>query len=314
MTSTHSSELELSIGFRPTRDAVIVGIPFDLGAPRRGSGLATRAIRYAGLAGRLSHLGLNVLDAGDVAVPDAGDSHTERLRNLPSVVAMGHAACQAARDAVRVGRVGIFLGGDHSIAIGTVAGVSAALAERGEKLGLIWFDAHGDFNTAETTLSGHIHGMPFAVSVGHGTPELTHLGGFVPKVAACNAVLVGARDVDPEELVLLEAAGIRVFTMQEVAERGIPAVVQEAIAIASDGTAGFHVSFDMDVLDPREAPGVGSPVAGGMTAHEALQAFELIGKTGTLRAIDMVEVDPLLDVRNESARLAVDLITAVFQH
>lgn len=314
MTSTQASPLERTIGFRPRHDAVIVGIPFDLGAPRRGSGLATRAIRYAGLSARLAQLGVNVLDAGDVAVPDGGHLHSERLRNLPSVVEMGLATYQAARDAVRAGQVGVFLGGDHSVAIGTVAGVSAALAEGGETLGLIWFDAHGDFNTADTTLSGHIHGMPFAVALGQGTPELTHLGGFCPKVSAHNAVLVGARDVDPDERLLLTAAGVTVFTMDDVEERGIHAVVEEALAIASDGTAGLHVSFDMDVLDPREAPGVGSPVNDGMTAREARQAFKLIGKSGRLRAIDMVEVDPLLDMRNESARLAVELIAAAFQH
>lgn len=313
MTSTQTSNLERSFSFHPPHDAVIVGIPFDLGAPRRGSGLATRAIRYAGLNERLAQLGLRVLDAGDVAVPDDAPLHSNRLRNLPAVVEMAESAFAAARDAVRSGRVGVFLGGDHSVAIGTVAGVSAALAEHQEALGLIWFDAHGDFNTAQTTLSGHIHGMPFAVAMGHGTPELTHLGGFAPKIGPQNAVLIGARDLDPDEQALIDATGVTVFTMADVEERGIRAVVEEAIAIASNGTAGIHLSFDMDVLDPREAPGVGSPVHDGMTAREARQAFKLIAKSGLLRGIDMVEVDPLLDQRNECARLAVELIAAAFQ-
>lgn len=312
MTSTQTTPIERASGFAPTHDAVIVGIPFDLGAPRRGSGLATRAIRYAGLSERLTQLGLRVLDAGDVRVPEAGTTHSERLRNLPSVLEMAEGAFEAARDAVRVGQVGVFLGGDHSVAIGTVAGVSAALAERGETLGLIWFDAHGDFNTAQTTLSGHIHGMPFAVALGHGTPELTHLGGFAPKIRPEHAVLIGARDLDPDEQALIDAAGIRVFTMADVEEQGIREVVEQAVAIAGAG-GGIHLSFDMDVLDPREAPGVGSPVHDGMTAREARQAFKLVGQSGKLRAIDMVEVDPLLDMRNESARLAVDLIGAAFQ-
>ncbi len=312
MTSTQTSELERTRTFRPTHDAVIVGIPFDLGAPRRGSGLATRAIRYAGLSDRLTQLGLNILDAGDVRVPADAIPHSDRLRNLPSVIEMGQAACEAARDAVRVGQVGVFLGGDHSVAIGTVAGVASALAERGESLGLIWFDAHGDFNTAQTTLSGHIHGMPFAVALGHGAPELTQLGGLMPKIRPENAVLIGARDLDPDEQALIDATGVKVFTMADVEERGIRTIVEEAIALASDGTAGIHLSFDMDVLDPREAPGVGSPVHDGMTAREARQAFKLIGRSGHLRSIDMVEVDPLLDTRNESARLAVELIAATF--
>ncbi|HEY9855171.1 MAG TPA: arginase [Stenomitos sp.] len=312
MTSTQATELKRLATFKPTHDAVILGIPFDLGAPRRGSGLATRAIRYAGLTERLTEQGLRVLDAGDVTVPDEGTPHSERLRNLPSVVEMAASTCEAARDAVRVGQVGVFLGGDHSVAIGTIAGVSSALAERQEHLGLLWFDAHGDFNTAQTTLSGHIHGMPFAVALGHGTPELTLLGDFCPKIRPENAVLIGARDLDPDEQALIDATGVKVFTMADVEERGIRAVVEEALAIASAGTAGIHLSFDMDVLDPREAPGVGSPVHDGMTAREARLAFKLVGKSGLLRGLDMVEVDPLLDMRNESARLAVELIAAAF--
>lgn len=313
MNQVHSLPTSPDAARASIADAAIVGIPFDLGAPRRGSSLATRAIRFAGLLDRLHMLGLTVLDQGDVAVPDGPLVHSSRLKNLPAVAAMGAAAFEAAREALRAAEVGVFLGGDHSVAIGTVAGVSAALAERGEKLGLIWFDAHGDFNTADTTLSGHIHGMPFAVALGHGAPELTDLGGFAPKIAPHNAVLVGARDVDADERVLLQAAGVQVFTMEDVEERGIRTVVEEAIAIASQGTTGIHLSFDMDVLDPREAPGVGSPVHDGMTAREARQAFKLIGKSGLLRALDMVEVDPLLDLRNESARLAVELIASAFQ-
>lgn len=310
MTGPQSPQLENQRTTQAAHAAAIVGVPFDLGAPRRGSGLATRAIRYAGLVRRLEKRGVTVRDLGDVLVPDAPVPHSDLLRNLPAVAEAAEAAFHGAREAIRDGAIGLFLGGDHSIAIGTIAGVSAAHAERGERLGLLWFDAHGDFNTAETTVSGHIHGMPFAVTLGHGAQELTHLGGFAPKVQSANAVLIGARDLDDAEERLIAQAGIRVFPMTEIEQRGIQAVMEEAIAIASAGTSGFHVSFDMDVLDPREAPGVGSPARHGMTSREARLAFARLARTGMLRSLDMVEVDPLLDVSNQSAKLAVDLIAA----
>lgn len=313
MTSTPSSHLERSSSPGRAYDAVIAGIPFDLGAPHRGSGLATRAIRYAGLKERLEQSGLAVDDLGDVRVPERPTPHSDRLRNLPAVVEASVAGFEVARAALQGGSVGIFLGGDHSVAIGSIAGVASAFAERNEQLGLLWFDAHGDFNTAETTLSGHIHGMPFATTLGFGEPELTEIGGFAPKVRPEHAVLIGARDVDPDEQALMARAGLKVFTMRDVEEQGIRAVVEQAIAIASRGTSGLHLSFDMDVLDPVEAPGVGSPVHAGMSAREARQAFRMIGRTGLLRAIDMVEVNPLLDAKNQSAVIAVEIIAAAFQ-
>lgn len=312
MTGNQSPKLDHRIDSQAALAAAIVGVPFDLGAPRRGSGLATRAIRYAGLVKRLGQLGVTVRDLGDVLVPEDPAPHSDRLKNLPSVVGASEAGYDGAREAMRDGAVGIFLGGDHSVAIGTIAGVASAYAERGECMGLIWFDAHGDFNTAQTTHSGHIHGMPFAVALGYGAPELTQLGGFSPKVQAANAVLIGARDLDDEEEKLIEASGIKVYRMAEIEARGIQAVMEEAIAFASNGTAGIHVSFDMDALDPKEAPGVGSPSRHGMSAREARLALGMIGRTGLLRSIDVVEVDPLLDSRNESARVAVDLIASAF--
>ncbi|HEY9899474.1 MAG TPA: arginase [Pantanalinema sp.] len=310
MTGHQSPQLENRLASQAALAAAIVGIPFDLGAPRRGSGLATRAIRYAGLVRRLERLGVAVKDLGDVPVPDSPVPHSDLLRNLPAVAEAAEAAYHGAREAIREGAFSVFLGGDHSVAIGTIAGVSSVHAERAERLGLLWFDAHGDFNTADTTVSGHIHGMPFAVALGHGTPELTRLGGFSPKVPAANAVLIGARDLDEAEERLIAEAGVRVFRMTEIEARGIQAVMDEAIAIASDGTAGIHVSFDMDVVDPKEAPGVGSPARHGMTAREARLALAQLARTGLVRSLDMVEVDPLLDASNQSARLAVDLIAA----
>lgn len=312
MTGPQSLKLENQLVPQAALAATIVGVPFDLGAPRRGSGLATRAIRYAGLTKRLKQFGVEVRDAGDVLVPDDPAPHSDLLRNLPSVVDASEAGYHGAREALRDGGIGIFLGGDHSVAIGTIAGVASTYAERGERMGLIWFDAHGDFNTAQTTHSGHIHGMPFAVALGYGAAELTQLGGFSPKVQATNAVLIGARDLDEEEEKLIEESGIKVYRMAEIEARGIQAVVEEAIAIASNGTTGLHVSFDMDALDPLEAPGVGSPSRHGMSSREGRVALGLIGRSGLLRSIDMVEVDPLLDSRNESAKLAVELLAAAF--
>ncbi|MBO9542296.1 arginase [bacterium] len=312
MTGQQSLKSEHRLESQAALAAAIVGIPFDLGAPRRGSGLATRAIRYAGLEKRLKKLGLSVKDLGDILVPDIPAPHSDLLRNLPAVAEAAEAAYHGAREAIMQGAVGVFLGGDHSVAIGTIAGVASAHAARGERLGILWFDAHGDFNTADTTVSGHIHGMPFAVALGHGVPELTHLGGFSPKVRSENAVLIGARDLDDEEERLMVASGITVYRMREIERRGIEAVMKEAIAIASNGTAGLHVSFDLDALDPKEAPGVGSPSRHGMSAREARVALGMVAETGLMRSIDMVEVDPLLDSRNESAKLAVDLIAAAF--
>ena len=296
----------------PLTDAAIVGIPFDLGAPRRGASLAPRAVRFAGLIKRLEAHGVSLHDLGDVSVPDTPVAHSDRLRNFPAVLAMAQAGFEAAREAVTRAQVGVFLGGDHSVAIGTIAGTAAALADRGERLGLIWFDAHGDFNTAQTTLSGQMHGMPFATSLGFGAPELTELGGFFPKVRPEHAVLIGARDVDSDEQALMATAGLRVFPMAEVMRRGIDEVMAEAIALVTRDTQGLYLSFDVDAIDPDEVPGTGTPVRHGLTVRESLTAIRLIAETGFLRAMDVVEIDPLLDLRNQSAMVGVDLIEAAF--
>lgn len=289
-------------------DAALVGIPFDLGGKRRGPSLGPRAIRFAGLVERLVHLGIRVHDMGDLAVPDAPVASPWALNNLPAVQEMARMGYEAARQAMTTAQLAIFLGGDHSVSMGTLAGVSSWMREQGQHLGLIWFDAHGDFQTPQTTPTGHMHGMPFATSLGLGLKDLTHLGGFAPKVAPERAVLIGARDIDPDEQIRLEQTGITIFPMEAVEERGIRRVVDEALAIASRGAGGVHVSFDLDVLDPREAPGTGSPASEGMAFREARRALRMIGQSGLLRSIDLVEVDPLLDHRNETARIAVELL------
>ena len=206
------------------------------------------------------------------------------------------------------GKFPLILGGDHSIAVGTVAGVSRAFRPRGDQIGVIWIDAHSDMNTPETSPSGNIHGMPLACCIGQGPHELTHLFEYAPKVEPNNVVLIGLRDVDVSERGQVRQSGVTAFTMRDIDERGLKNVMAEAIQLASDGTAGFHLSFDMDVLDPDEAPGVGTPVRGGVTYREAHLAMETICDSSRMVSMEVVEVNPVLDVANRTALLAVELI------
>jgi arginase len=200
------------------------------------------------------------------------------------------------------------LGGDHSVAIGSTAGLGAYLREREGRLGLIWFDAHGDMNTPETTPSGNIHGMALAIAIGLGDRDLTGVAGFRPKVEPANAVLVGPRAIDPGEKRNIEQAGVTVFTMREIDEKGMRAVMEEAMRIALRGAAGLHVSFDLDCIDPSYAPGTGTTVPGGITYREAHLAMEMVSDSHKLLAFDLMEVNPLLDAHNQTANLAVELL------
>ena len=213
---------------------------------------------------------------------------------------------------LRRGFAPLVLGGDHSIAIGTVGGVSKFFQERGKRIGLIWIDAHADMNTPQTSPSGNIHGMPLACCVGLGPRELTHLEGYAPLVRPENVALVGVRDVDVLEKPHVRHSGVRVFTMRHIDERGMRAVMEEAIQIASEDTAGFHVSLDMDFIDPAEAPGVGTPIRGGGTYRETHLALEMLSDTGRMTSMEVVEVNPILDEENRTARLAVELAMSAF--
>ncbi|HMY71692.1 MAG TPA: arginase, partial [Blastocatellia bacterium] len=225
-------------------------------------------------------------------------------------------ACQKLADQVEAaldaGSIPIVLGGDHSIAIGSVGGLSAFHRKRNEKVGVIWFDAHGDMNTPESSPSGNIHGMPFAAILGHGAQALTHISGFAPKVEPEDCVLIGARSVDPDEAVALRASGIRVVTMRELDERGMSAVMDEAMWLASRRTAGFHVTMDMDFVDPDYAPGVGTPVPGGPTYRESHLAMEKVADSGKMLSFELTEVNPVLDISNKTAELGVQLILSAF--
>jgi arginase len=259
------------------------------------------AIRYAGLAERLRAIGRRVADYGNLVVPLAELIPTppasERLRYLGPLADLNRALADKVARAVAEGDFPLILGGDHSLAIGSVRG-----SARGRRVGLIWIDAHGDFNTAATTPSGNIHGMSLATLTGRGHPELA---GPQPAVDDANVVLVGARDIDPGERASLRESGVRVFTMHDIDRRGMAAVIEEALRYACEGTAGFHLSLDLDALDPADAPGVGTPVPGGLTYREAHLAMEMVAETRRLVSMDLVEVNPILDSRNRTAEHAV---------
>jgi arginase len=293
-----------------TKKATIIGVPMDLGAGRRGVDMGPSAIRIAGLNQAIALLGYEVTDAGNVNVhpPEAVRELNPRARYLPQIADAAEELSVKVEAALEEGALPVVLGGDHSIAIGSVAGLASYHRKRGKRVGIIWLDAHTDSNTPETSPSGNIHGMPLAVLLGRGARELTHVGGFAPKVLPENAAIIGARSVDPGERELLKSLGIRVFTMSEVDERGMADVVFEAVEIASLGTAGFHVTMDMDFIDPFYAPGVGTPERGGATYRESHFAMERIADSRRVLSVELTEVNPVFDTANQTALLAVELI------
>lgn len=286
----------------------------DLGADRRGVDMGPSAVRVANLNERLESLGYQVIDAGNISVrnPEMLAITDRKLKYLPEIAEASQKLADKVEAILEDGSIPIILGGDHSIAIGSVAGLSAFYHKRDQHVGVIWFDAHGDMNTPETSPSGNIHGMPFAAILGHGAHELTHISGFAPKVYPEDCVLIGARSVDPEEAVALKASGVRVVTMRELDERGMSAVMDEAMWLASRRTAGFHVTMDMDFVDPDFAPGVGTPVPGGPTYRESHLAMEKVADSGKMLSFELTEVNPVLDIANRTAELGVQLILSAF--
>ncbi len=287
----------------------ILGIPLDLGQARRGVDMGPSAVRAAGLNSVLKGLGHHVEDAGNIHVRIAeeqhfGDKHAKYLKEIAETC---REAAERVLQAVQDGWFPLSLGGDHSIAVGTQAGVSKLYHDRNQSIGCIWIDAHADMNTPETSPSGNIHGMPFAASLGFGPEELTHIWGYAPKLQARNCALIGLRDLDSRERRLVKDSGVHAFTMRDIDEYGVRAIMEKSIAFASDGTAGFVVSLDMDVVDPHEAPGVGTPVRGGITFREAHLIMEMIADSKRMLALEMVEVNPIIDVLNKTAILAVGL-------
>lgn len=286
----------------------IIGVPMDFGAGHRGVDLGPAAIRHARLRARLSELGHDVDDRGDIPVPlrDNSEVGLPTLRYLDAIVPVLAELSARVAESMARGRVPVVLGGDHSVGLGSIAGSASA----GRRLGVLWVDTHGDFNTHETTPSGNIHGMPLAALCGYGHPVLRSLGRpeATRRVDPANVVILGARDLDDAEKVLLREAGVTVFSMAAIDRYGIYEVMRRAVAIAGNGTDGIHLSFDLDVVDPQFAPGVGTPSAGGLPIREAHVVMEMIAASGKLMALDVVEVNPILDERNRTGALAVDLI------
>jgi len=298
---------------RPSGIAII-GAPLDLGGDRRGVDMGPSAVRVANLNRRVAALGYEVEDLGNVEV-EQRESLPEGPRNaryLPQIARMCGRLARLVESALEQGKAPLVLGGDHSVAIGTVAGVSSYFRKREQTIGLIWLDAHADMNTPESSPSGNVHGMPLACCIGMGPPELTHLLGFSPKVQAASVALVGLRNVDMLEKPHVRTSGVRAFTMRDIDERGLPAVMREAVRIASEGAAGFHLSLDMDWVDPSDAPGVGTAVRGGATYREAHLAMELICDSKHMLSMEVVEVNPVIDEVNRTADLAVELVMSAW--
>ena len=294
------------------RPVHIIGVSLDLGGNRRGVDMGPSAFRIAGLGERLSGLGMTVVDAGDLVAP------------IPEIKAFGDPAKKYIREIARVcerlyktslavlekGGLPLVLGGDHSLAAGSVAATADFIRRDQKPLGLIWVDAHGDMNTPGTSGSGNVHGMPLAALLGSEPAELARIGGFSPKVTPDRTVLIGIRNLDEREKERIREAGVHVFTMKDIDRHGIAQTVEQAIAIASRGAGGLHVSFDLDVCDPSIAPGVGTPVKGGLDYREAHMVMEMVADSGLLRGLDLVEVNPILDDRNMTAILGAELASS----
>jgi arginase len=291
------------------RTVHIIGVPLDLGGNRRGTDMGPSAFRIAGLAEQLAALGVKVVDKGDILAPipetkGPGDSRKRYLKDIAKVCQRVHQLVLASLDE---GALPIVLGGDHSLAAGSVAASAAYLRRRGEPLGAIWVDAHGDMNSPATSGSGNVHGMPLSALLGHEPLELARFAGEEPALQPRYTVLVGIRNLDQIEKETVRASHVHVYTMKDVDRLGIAQVMESAIQLAGTGTGGIHVSFDLDVCDPAVAPGVGTPVKGGLDYREAHVVMEMIAESGRLIALDLVEVNPTLDLRNTTAELGVEL-------
>ncbi|MGG2094144.1 arginase [Bacillus sp. S13(2024)] len=290
------------------KEISIVGVPMDLGQTRRGVDMGASAIRYAGVVERIQNIGYNVEDLGDICIErEFQINENEKLKNLEQVVKVCHELADKVDNIIEKKSFPLVLGGDHSIAIGTLAGV----AKHYKNLGVIWYDAHGDLNTEETSPSGNIHGMSLAASLGHGHPSLVNLYGEYPKVKKENVVIIGARSLDDGEKELIQKEGIKVFTMHEIDRMGMTAVMEETIAYLSH-TDGVHLSLDLDGLDPHDAPGVGTPVMGGLSYRESHLAMEMLAESGIITSAEFVEVNPILDEKNKTAIAAVALMGSLF--
>jgi arginase len=294
--------------------AHLIGVPLDLGGNRRGVDMGPSAIRIAGLADQLARLGVQVTDKGDVPapLPETKGPGDPKKRYVKDIAKVCQRLYQASAATLQQGALPIVLGGDHSLAAGSVAATAACMRARGQALGVIWVDAHADINSPGTSPSGNVHGMPLAALLGREPVELARISGPEPAIRPEHTVLVGIRNLDDREKEIVKAAGVHAFTMKDIDRLGIGEVMDRAIAAASAGTGGIHVSFDLDVCDPTIAPGVGTPVKGGLDYREAHFVMEAVAESGRMVALDLVEVNPALDLRNATAELATDLAASAF--
>src|SRR5262252_7467495 len=296
------------------RQIRVIGVPLDLGQSRRGVDMGPSAVRVAGLEARLEAIGHRVEDAGNipVAIPEQKKEGAANAKYLKEITATCTKAAELVFKTLEAGKVPLVLGGGHFVTTSTVSGVAEFYRRQNQRIGLIWIDAHTDMNTPESSPSGNVHGMPLASLMGLPPHELGNIYDFSPKVQPENCVLVGIRDVDNFEKENIRKAGVEVFTMRDIDERGMRAVMEEALRMAGRGTAGYHVSLDMDWIDPEDAPGVGTPVWGGATYREAHLAMEIIADNGRMLSFEIVEVNPVIDERNQTADLAVELALSAF--
>lgn len=288
----------------------VIGVPFDLGAGSRGCRMGPDALRCAELVSRLRMSGRVVEDTGDIVLSgthiheqDMGSPKAKYIRDVASV---SRRLYRRVAESIEASHIPIVMGGDHSIAVGSIAG-----AAKHKRIGVIWFDAHGDLNTVQTTPSGNIHGMSLAASLGYGHPSLTRMGNRKPKVQPEHVVLIGTRSLDPGEEELIRRSGILMFTIRDIHQLGMQEVMHRALAVAAEQTDGVHLSLDVDGLDPSEAPGVGTPVSGGIRLPEAQLAMRLLAESGSLLSADFVEINPALDLRNRTAHAAVELMCSL---
>jgi len=307
----------------PTRRIRVLGVPLDLGASRRGVDMGPSAVRVAGLEAHLEALGHQVVDGGNIRVEIAETQNvgSANARFLQEIADTCTRTAEAVVKSLEDGMTPLVLGGDHSLAAGTVSGVAEFYRRQGQKIGVIWIDAHSDINTPETSPSGNVHGMPLAALLGlgegsgadSGLAPLSQIFGYSPKILAENTVIIGVRDIDAAERENIRRAGVaEVYTMRDIDERGMRTVMEEALRAAGRGTVGYHVSLDMDWIDPEDAPGVGTPVRGGATYREAHLAMEILADHGRLLSFEIVEVNPVIDDRNRTADLAVELACSAF--
>jgi arginase len=292
------------------RSVQIIGVPLDLGGNRRGVDMGPSALRIAGLAERIAQLGYTVVDRGDLPspIPETREWRDERQKYIHDIAKVCQRLYETASECLDKGAIPLVLGGDHSLGAGSVAAAAQwARTARNLPIGLLWIDAHGDMNTPTTSTSGNVHGMPLAALLGPEPSDLSTIGGFSPKVLPAHTVLIGVRNLDEREKVAVRGSHVHVFTMKDIDRQGIASIVEQAVELAGNGTAGIHVSFDLDACDPGIAPGVGTPVKGGLEYREAHMVMEMVADSGLLTSLDLVEINPTLDVRNMTAQLGAEL-------